>query len=46
MTSDRPYRRAYSLEESIDQLKSQSENFDQDVVAFVEKLVVNGRIRR
>jgi putative nucleotidyltransferase with HDIG domain len=46
MTSDRPYRRAYSLEESIDQLKSQSEKFDQDVVAFVEKLVLSGKIRR
>ena len=46
MTSDRPYRQAYSLEESIDQLKNQSEKFDQDVVAFIEKLVLNGRIRR
>ncbi len=46
MTSDRPYRRAYSLEESIVQLKKQSEKFDQDVVAFVEKLILNGRIRR
>jgi putative nucleotidyltransferase with HDIG domain len=46
MTSDRPYRRAYSLEESIDQLKIQSEKFDQDIVAYIEKLVLNGRIRR
>jgi HD-GYP domain-containing protein (c-di-GMP phosphodiesterase class II) len=46
MTSDRPYRQAYSLEESIDQLKIQSEKFDQDVVAYVEKLVLSGRIRR
>ncbi len=46
MTSDRPYRQAYSLEESIEQLKNQSEKFDQDVVAFVEKLVTSGRIRR
>ena len=46
MTSDRPYRRAYSLEESVDQLKNQSEKFDQDIVAYIEKLVLNGRIRR
>ncbi len=46
MTSDRPYRQAYSLEESIEQLKNQSEKFDQDVVAYVEKLVTSGRIRR
>jgi HD-GYP domain-containing protein (c-di-GMP phosphodiesterase class II) len=46
MTSDRPYRRAYSLEESINQLKRQSEKFDQDVVAYIEKLVLSGRIRR
>jgi putative nucleotidyltransferase with HDIG domain len=46
MTSDRPYRQAYSLEESIDQLKIQSEKFDQDIVAYVEKLVLSGRIRR
>jgi putative nucleotidyltransferase with HDIG domain len=46
MTSDRPYRRAYSLEESIHQLKKQDEKFDQDVVAYIEKLVLSGRIRR
>jgi putative nucleotidyltransferase with HDIG domain len=46
MTSDRPYRRAYSLDESIDQLKRQSEKFDQDVVAQVERLVSIGRIRK
>lgn len=46
MTSDRPYRRAYSLEESVDQLKKQREKFDQDIVAHVEMLVRSGRIKR
>jgi putative nucleotidyltransferase with HDIG domain len=46
MTSDRPYRRAYSIEESLDQLKKQGEKFDQDVVAFVDKLVSIGRIKK
>jgi putative nucleotidyltransferase with HDIG domain len=46
MTSDRPYRRAYSIEESIEQLRSQSEKFDQDVVAYMETLIRSGRIKR
>jgi putative nucleotidyltransferase with HDIG domain len=46
MTSDRPYRRAYSVEESIEQLKRQDEKFDQDVVAYIERLFEAGRIRR
>jgi len=46
MTSDRPYRRAYSINESLDQLRTQREKFDQDVVAYVERLVSNGRIRK
>ncbi|MDD4856864.1 MAG: response regulator [Candidatus Krumholzibacteria bacterium] len=46
MTSDRPYRRAYSLEESIVQLKKQSEKFDQNVVSYIEELVAVGKIKR
>lgn len=46
MTSDRPYRQAYSVEESIDQLRTQREKFDQGVVGFVEKLIAAGRIKR
>jgi len=46
MTSDRPYRRAYSVVESIEQLKHQGEKFDQGVVAHIEKLVALGRIHR
>jgi putative nucleotidyltransferase with HDIG domain len=46
MTSDRPYRRAYSVQESIEQLKRQREKFDQDVVSHIEKLVAIGRIKR
>ena len=46
MTSDRPYRRAFSVDESIEQLKRQSEKFDQTVVAHVENLVHLGRIKR
>ena len=45
MTSDRPYRRAYTIEDSIVQLKEQREKFDQDVVAYMEKLVRCGRVR-
>ena len=46
MTSDRPYRQAYSVEESIDQLKRQTEKFDKDIVGFIEKLVSTGKIKR
>ena len=46
MTSDRPYRRAFSVDESIVQLKRQSEKFDQKVVGHVENLVNMGRIKR
>lgn len=46
MTSDRPYRSAYTIEESIEQLKKQREKFDQNVVAYLETLVRRGRIRR
>lgn len=46
MTSDRPYRRAYSVEESISQLKAQGEKFDQEIVAYMEALVRKGRLRR
>ncbi len=46
MTSDRPYRRAYSIEETIDQLKMQREKFDQEVVSQVDVLVRLGRIKR
>ena len=46
MTSDRPYRRAYSIDESLDQLKKQGEKFDQDVVGFIDKLVSIGRIKK
>jgi putative nucleotidyltransferase with HDIG domain len=46
MTSDRPYRQAYSVEESINQLKRQTEKFDTNIVGYIEKLVTTGRIKR
>ncbi len=46
MTSDRPYRRAFSIEESLSQLKSQEDKFDQEIVAYMETLVRSGRLQR
>jgi len=46
MTSDRPYRKGYSLEKAIELLKQQSDKFDQNVVEHLERLVKSGRIRR
>ena len=46
MTSNRPYREGYSLEEAIEQLKLQSHKFDINVVEYLEKLVKSGRIKR
>jgi len=46
MTSDRPYRKGYSLEKAIELLKKQSDKFDQNVVEHLERLVKSGRIRR
>ena len=46
MTSDRPYRQAYSVDESINQLKRQTEKFDKSIVGYIEKLVTTGRIKR
>jgi len=46
MTSDRPYRRAFSVEESIAQLRAQGDKFDQEIVAYMETLVRSGRLKR
>jgi len=46
MTSDRSYRTAYELDKAVEQLKIKNTKFDQKVVAYLEKLVRNGKIRR
>jgi putative nucleotidyltransferase with HDIG domain len=46
MTSDRPYRKAYEVEEAIDQLKKQPGKFDKEVVTYLEMLVKRRRIHR
>jgi putative nucleotidyltransferase with HDIG domain len=46
MTSDRPYRKAYTIREAMEQLKKQQDKFDQDVVSFLEMLVTKGRIMK
>lgn len=46
MTSDRPYRKAFGVDEAIVQLKNQPEKFDQRIVDHLESLVTVGRIKR
>lgn len=44
MTSDRPYRKAYTIEEALKKLKQQDNKFDQNIVNTLEKLVKGGTI--
>jgi HD-GYP domain-containing protein (c-di-GMP phosphodiesterase class II) len=44
MTSDRPYRQAYTIEEAMMQLREQNDKFDQEIVSYLEVLVKKGSI--
>ena len=44
MTSDRPYRQAFTVEEAMVQLRKQDDKFDQDIVSYLEVLVKKGKI--
>lgn len=46
MTSDRPYRKAFTIREAIEQLKKQSEKFDQEVVEHLESLIKKNKIKK
>lgn len=46
MTSDRPYRKAFTIDEALEQLKLQREKFDLDIVEYLEKLIVMGKIKK
>ncbi|MDD3642476.1 MAG: response regulator [Candidatus Krumholzibacteria bacterium] len=45
MTSDRPYRQAFSYQEAIEQLRMQTDKFDSDVIEHLVRLIEAGRIR-
>ncbi len=44
MTSDRPYRQAYTIDEAMQQLRKQDDKFDQEIVSYLEVLVKKGKI--
>ena len=44
MTSDRPYRQAYTIVEAMVQLRKQDDKFDQEIVSYLEVLVKKGKI--
>ncbi len=44
MTSDRPYRQAYTIDEALEQLRMQDDKFDREVVSFLELIVKKGKI--
>lgn len=46
MTSDRPYRKAYGINDAIAHLKKQADKFDIEVVEYLEKLVRSKKIRK
>ncbi|HUV36289.1 MAG TPA: HD domain-containing phosphohydrolase [Patescibacteria group bacterium] len=46
MTSDRPYRKAYSIDTAISKLKFQGEKFDVGIVDRLEKLIRIGKIKK
>jgi putative nucleotidyltransferase with HDIG domain len=46
MTSDRPYRQAFSVEQALEQLKRQSDKFDKKIVDKLNGLIESGRIKR
>ena len=45
MTSNRPYRQAYSYREAIEQLLLQTDKFDEIVIEHLVRLIESGRIR-
>ncbi len=45
MTSDRPYRKAYSYKQAINQLRIKKDKFDQDIVEVLVALMEKGRIK-
>ncbi len=45
MTSDRPYRKAYTVKEAMKKLKQQNDKFDQNIVEKLEELVKGERIK-
>lgn len=45
MTSDRPYRKAYSYEDAVRQLQMQTEKFDAEVIRNLIELIESGFIR-
>lgn len=46
MTSDRPYRKAFTVPEALEQLRKQKDKFDQAIVTFLENLIEQDRIKR
>jgi putative nucleotidyltransferase with HDIG domain len=46
MTSDRPYRKAYDMEDAIEVLKKQREKFDIKIVEYLDKLVRSKKIKK
>lgn len=45
MTSNRPYRQAYTYEAAIEQLRMQTDKFDSAVIEHLVRLIETGRIR-
>ena len=46
MTSDRPYRKAYSIVEALQQLKSQCDQYDEKIVKYLEELISSGELKK
>jgi putative nucleotidyltransferase with HDIG domain len=46
MTSDRPYRKAYTIEEALEQLKIQDDKFDREIVSYLELIIKKGKIEK
>ena len=44
MTSDRPYRQAFTSDEAMSQLRKQDDKFDQEIVSYLELLIKKGKI--
>ena len=44
MTSDRPYRQAFKVDEALMQLRKQDDKFDQEIVSYLEVLIKKGKI--
>ena len=46
MTSDRPYRKAYPVDQALEKLKVQGEKFDVEIVRQLERLIEMGKIKK